>query len=591
MVSLNRFSAMNNTKDLTMSTVEDLWSSINSLYMLYCTSLLPLAILGISLFYSGLTQRRSSLTMLALPLFLTPFVLIEWFIWGYSLCYSSSSNPFIGDMGYVVLRHMRDTVIDTYSTPRGDIWLISHFLFNGFMKVICVGLTFPGCIAERGRVLPMLVFLFFWSSFIYNLVTYWFWNKNGWLSVELDKLPVLDFSGGNCIHIVSGFTALAYSYILGPRNPKILYDYRSSNTGYIVIGTFFMTCGWCGFIAGCDFKFSEESIYIILNVLLCASVSGIVWSLIDYYFSVIPLEGAPLESTLSTHKDKIHVMRTSSTNVRPVISLTGASINQHYHDTKSNIVQRRKISMISFSSGLVTGLAVITPGGGYVSSPSDFWKSFVFGVVGSVLVNLSTRLKYFVQIDDALDIFAIHGVAGIVGSLLTGIFANQRYNSQGGWVKGNWIQFGYQLLGCTVVAAYVFVLTCVFLYIIDLIPGLHLRMDKDFNQRMRDERMKNQAQSNESPASIDVEDQYIPGTANVISYLEKMELLGTDCYEFNGEYFMDFMEFIKVIRPHDYPLDQFSEEENEAQYDTVNAVGSDFQLHPEGLNNILRKSE
>ena len=84
---------------------------------------------------------------------------------------------------------------------------------------------------------------------------------------------------------------------------------------------------------------------------------------------------------------------------------------------------------------------------------------------------MSTRLKYFVQIDDALDIFAIHGVAGILGSLLTGIFANQRYNSKGGWVKGHWIQLGYQLLGCTVTAAYVFVLSCVFLYCIDNYTG------------------------------------------------------------------------------------------------------------------------
>lgn len=581
---------MNSLHYQVLTSIEDVWTIINSLYMIYCTSLLPLAMIGIALFYSGLTQRRSSLTMLALPVFLTPFILIEWFIWGYSLCYSSSSNHFIGDLNFAVLRHMRDSVTNNYNTPRGEIWLINHFLFNGFMKVICVCLTFPGCIAERGRILPMVVFLFFWSVIIYNPVTYWFWNREGWLSVELNSLPVLDFAGGNCVHIVSGFTALAYSYILGPRNPKILYDYRSTNTGYIIIGTFFMICGWCGFVAGCDYKFTIECLYIILNVLLCASTSGIIWMLIDYYFSAIPLEGAPIESALSNHRDKIHVLRISSTNIRTIPSVTGASINQHYHDTKSNFVQRRKISIISFSSGIVTGLAVITPGGGYVSSPTDFWKSFVFGVLGGIIVNLSTRLKYFVQIDDALDIFAIHGVAGILGSLLTGIFANQRYNSKGGWVKGHWIQLGYQLLGCTVTAAYVFVLSCVFLYCIDLIPGLHLRMDKTFNQRMREERERVQAESTESPTSVDIEEQFVPHNTNEITYLEKLELLGTDCYEFNGEYFMDFMEFIKVIRPQDYPFDQFTEE-TETQYDSVNAIGSDYQLHPEGVNHLARKGE
>lgn len=115
-------------------------------------------------------------------------------------------------------------------------------------------------------------------------------------------------------------------------------------------------------------------------------------------------------------------------------------------------------------------------------------------------------------------------------------------------------------------------------------------MDKTFNQRMREERERVQAESTESPTSVDIEEQFVPHNTNEITYLEKLELLGTDCYEFNGEYFMDFMEFIKVIRPQDYPFDQFTEE-TETQYDSVNAIGSDYQLHPEGVNHLARKGE
>lgn len=481
--------------------------AVNSLYMLGCTTGVAFVVLGISIFYSGFTQRRSSLTMLVLPLILTPFVFIDWFIWGYSLCYASSSNHFIGNLNFTVLRHLRHSVTELYTTSRGQILSVNHFLFNGMMKVVCVALTFPGCIAERGRVFPMFVFCFLWSAIIYDPVTYWFWNRQGWLSVEFDKHPVLDFAGGNCIHIVSGCTALAYSYILGPRNPKILIDYRSSNMAFSGIGMFIVLLGWCGFIAGCDFRFSTLSVYIIVNTLISAFTCGVVWMSIDYYFSAIPFEG--------------------------------------------NKKTMRKISVVSFLSGLMTGLVVITPGGGYLSGTHGFWKPFIFGVVGAIICNIATRLKYYLKIDDALDIFAIHGVAGIVGSLLTGIFSNMEYSSNGGWVDGNWIQFAYQLLGCTVTSVYVFVLSTVLLYLIDYIPGLHLRIDKTYNYRIRQARTY---YDNENTTGIqqenDIEQRVVPSEADL--YYESLELQGMDSYVLNGEFSMDFMEFIKELRPQDY---------------------------------------
>ena len=217
----------------------DLHISINSLFLLLCTALLPLVLIGIALFYSGLTQRRSAFTMLAVPILISPLIVLDWYIWGYSLCYSEASNLYIGNLNYAVLRQLKHSINQTYTSSRGQVLVMNHFLFNLLFKLICAAFTFPGCISERGRVLPMMLFVFIWSVIIYNPVTYWFWNPNGWLY----KMDVLDFAGGNCIHIVCGFTCLAYSYILGPRNPKALYNYRHSNTGYIVVGTFLLLCG------------------------------------------------------------------------------------------------------------------------------------------------------------------------------------------------------------------------------------------------------------------------------------------------------------------------------------------------------------
>lgn len=472
--------------------------AINSLYMILCTCLLFFCLLGVSLFYSGLIQRRSSLLQLALPLLITPFIFIDWFIWGYSLCYSSARNGYIGSLDFAVLRQLKDSSVVVYSTPRGDILSITHFLFNVMFKIICVAFTFPGCIAERGRILPMLLFLFIWSALIYNPVTYWFWNRNGWLSMELGHLPVLDFAGGNCIHVVSGFTALAYSYILGPRNPKILYNYKSSSNGLVLIGTVFVIFGWLGFIAGCDYKFSANSIFIITNTVLSSCVSALVWGGIDYYYSSTPLDNP-----------------------------NGSTIN----------CERRKMSIVSLCSGFMTGLVVVTPAGGYIASPAGFWKSIIFGIIGGITGNLSTRLKFFFHIDDAFDVFAIHGIGGWVGSLLTGIFADNTYGSKGGWVQGHFIQICYQLLGSTMTSVYVFVMSLVLLYLIDLIPGCHLRIDKNFNKRLR-QQTTNRNQVNKSHNEDDK--------------LEQWELLGGDNYELNGEYMMDFMEYIKVVKPEDF---------------------------------------
>lgn len=548
----------------------DEWVSINLIFMLLCTCLMFLIVLGIALYYSGLTQRRSSLSMLAIPLIIFPIIMIEWYIWSYSLCYSSASNHFIGDLDFSVLRHLRvkDSLI--YSTPRGNILSVIHFLFNGLMKLVCASLTFPGCVAERGRLLPMFIFLIVWSCIIYNPVTYWFWNREGWLSTELGRLPVLDFAGGNCIHIVSGFTALAYSYILGPRNPKILLSYRSSSTGNIVIGTFLILFGWCGFLVGCDYKFSTESLYITINIMICSSISAITWTLIDYYYSVVPYSSNSAEAApIISHGTEKSASSPAEESVRLDRKKVPGS-------------EMRKISMVSFSSGVITGLVVVTPGGGYISSSVDFWKAFVFGVVGAVVTNLSTRLKYILHIDDALDIFAIHGIAGITGSLLTGIFANKNFGSEGGWIEGHWIQLGYQLLGCVVVAVYVFVLSAVFLYLIDLIPWCHLRIDKTFNKRERQRKRSRKLSTNTK-----VEEGAKQLSENeVYDDMEKLELLGADNYYFNLEFSMDFMEFIKVIRPEDYSEDITGD----AMGDSIEAwaISNDLEIRENKLEGVYR---
>lgn len=138
----------------------------------------------------------------------------------------------------------------------------------------------------------------------------------------------------------------------------------------------------------------------------------------------------------------------------------------------------RKWSTVGFCSGVISGLVAITPGSGFVPA----WAAVIFGVVGGIACNYATKLKFLLHIDDSLDIFAIHGIGGFVGNLLTGLFAADYIaaldgSSQidGGWINRHWIQLAYQLADGTSGMAYSFVLSCIILFVLNWIPGLHLR--------------------------------------------------------------------------------------------------------------------
>ena len=220
-----------------------------------------------------------------------------------------------------------------------------------------------GAIADRGRILPALVFIFIWATVVYDPIAYWTWNGNGWLFT----LGSLDFAGGTPVHINSGVAALAYALMLGRR---VGYDkvrglpYRPHNVTHVVLGTVFLWVGWFGFNGGSALGSNIKAVMACYVTNLAASVGGITWVLLDYR-----LEG--------------------------------------------------KWSTIGFCSGAISGLVAITPAAGFVTP----WAAFVIGLCGGGFCNFATKLKFLLGIDEALDVFAVHGVGGIVGNLLTGIFA------------------------------------------------------------------------------------------------------------------------------------------------------------------------
>ncbi|KAK8056802.1 ammonium transporter [Apiospora rasikravindrae] len=389
-------------------------------WMITATALVLLMIPGVGFFYSGLARRKSALSLIWLSIMATAVSSFQWFFWGYSLTFSHTAGPYIGNLANFGFK-------DVLAQPSVGSDRIPDMLFaiyQGMFSAITVALA-TGAVAERGRMLPCVIFMFIWATVIYDPIACWTWNPSGWSN----KMGGLDFAGGTPVHIASGAAALAYSMMLGKRRGHGTHElnYRPHNVTHIVIGTVFLWVGWFGFNAGSALSANLRAVMAAFVTNLAACVGGMTWCILDYRLE-------------------------------------------------------RKWSTVGFCSGVVAGLVAITPGSGYVPS----WAAVPYGILGAGFANYATKLKFLVGIDDALDIFAVHGIGGLVGNILTACFARADIAHldniqviEGGWLNQHWIQLAYQLADSFAGGTYSFVGTCFILFILNLIPGLQLRATED----------------------------------------------------------------------------------------------------------------
>ncbi|KAJ7463884.1 ammonium transporter [Mycena galericulata] len=278
-----------------------------------------------------------------------------------------------------------------------------------------------GAVAERSRLWPLIFFVFAWSTLVYDPIACWTWNSNGWSFV----LGGLDFAGGSPVHISSGSAALAISVYLGRRTGwgTARLAYKPHNTSYVILGTVFLWFGWFGFNGGSALSANLRAANACIITNLAASVGGMVWMFWDWRLE-------------------------------------------------------RKWSAVGFCSGAIAGLVAITPASGFVGPPA----AVLFGFMAGTLCNFATQLKFVFGYDDTLDIFASHAIGGIVGNLLTGLFAQSQiafYDGAtvipGGWLDHHYIQLAYQLADSAASLSYSFVMTTIILWIMHFTPTLRLR--------------------------------------------------------------------------------------------------------------------
>lgn len=407
-----------NGGDSLTSDLNVYYSSGDFAWILTSAALVLLMIPGVGFFYSGLARRKSALALIWLSMMSIAVVSFQWFFWGYSLTFSHTGSAYIGDLtNFGLMKTLGQPSVGSTKIPD-----LLFCLYQGMFAAITPALAI-GAAADRGRMLPCLVFIFIWATIVYDPIAYWTWNANGWSF----KLGGLDFAGGTPVHISSGAAALAYSLMLGKRTG---YDknhglpYRPHNVTHVVLGTVFLWVGWFGFNGGSALAANLRAVMACIVTNLAASVAGITWCLLDYRLE-------------------------------------------------------KKWSTVGFCSGAIAGLVAITPASGFVPA----WSAVIYGIVGAAVCNFATKLKFILGIDDGLDIFAEHAVGGIAGNILTAFFAADYIAHldgftviPGGWLNHNWIQLGYQLADCVSGFSYSFVMTCVILFLMNLVPGLSLRV-------------------------------------------------------------------------------------------------------------------
>jgi len=382
---------------------------------------------GLAFLYSGLSRRKSALSLIWAVSAVNAIVVFQWFLWGYSLAFSSSAtNGFIGNLRNFGLRKVLDD-------PSPGSPLIPELLYSFFqMEFACVtAAILVGGIAERGRVFATMIFAFLWMTLVYCPIACWVWSTHGWAF----EWGVLDFAGGGPVEIGSGVGGLALAWVLGRRQERELLNFRPHNVSNVSLGTFILWFGWLGFNGGSAFGANLRAVVAIWNSMLAASFGGMVWCLMDFRLE-------------------------------------------------------RRWSMVGFCSGTIAGLVAATPSSGFVHPWSSVIIGVVAGALCNLATKLKFLFRIDDALDLFAE-HAVGGMVGLFFNGFFGshdIIALDGVNTSipGGWINQNWKQLYIQFAYICAVTGYTFVVTALIAKAVDL-SGLHLRTSMEDERLGMDE--------------------------------------------------------------------------------------------------------
>lgn len=391
---------------------------------------------GLAMFYGGLVRHKNVLSVIMQCIFLMAMMTVLWAVVGYSLAFGGSDNPYIGNFDHVFMRGVErfwngsETVTPVYDSNNPTLPLLTHMLFQGMFFIITPALI-CGAFAERMKFSTMVVFSLVWGLIVYCPLCHWVWD--GGILAFGSKHAVmggaLDFAGGTVVHVSSGVSALICALVIGRRLGFGSEPMPPHNLTYTTLGAGMLWVGWFGFNAGSELASDGLTASAFAATHFSAAAGALVWAGIEW-------------------------------------------------------VLRGKPSALGASSGAVAGLVCITPAAGYVSPMA----SLAMGAAGALFSFVAcTSLKAKLRYDDALDAFGVHGIAGTLGAILTGVFATRSVAdkvlvSQGnpvGLIDGNPRLVVAQLAAVAITWVFAGVVTLILLKILDATMGLRVTQEEE----------------------------------------------------------------------------------------------------------------
>jgi Amt family ammonium transporter len=297
---------------------------------------------------------------------------------------------------------------------------VPHLAFMAYQMMFAVitPALISGAFAERMKFSAYLVFSLLWTTVVYDPVAHWVWGAGGWMR----HLGVLDFAGGIVVHATSGFSALAAALYIGKRKGFLQESMPPHDLPLTVFGAGILWFGWFGFNAGSALSSGELAATAFVTTHAAAVAATLTWTFVEWY-------------------------------------------------------HRGKPTMFGAATGAIAGLATITPAAGFVSPLSALAIGVGAGLLCYTALNAKVKFRY----DDSLDAFGVHGVGGMLGTVMAGIFASTAINSGGanGLLFGNPRQLAIQSGAVLLIAAYSFAVSMVLFKVLDRLMGLRVAKDEE----------------------------------------------------------------------------------------------------------------
>lgn len=391
----------------------------NTAWMIVATLLvLLMTIPGIALFYGGLVRQKNVLSIIMQCMLIVCAVTIIWIAFGYSFVFGTDLMESGSCWGFLIGGFDKVLLngITTGSLSAGNIPELIFVLFQCMFAIITPALIL-GAFAERIKFSGFLLFTVLWSILVYIPMAHWVWGGG-----FLQQMGAIDFAGGTVVHINAGISALVMAIMAGKRSDyKIGHPMTPHNITFVFLGTAFLWLGWFGFNAGSGLNADGIAANAFLVTHLATCVAALTWMAVDW-------------------------------------------------------IHNKKPTTVGACTGAVSGLVAITPAAGTVDIIGAFFIGLITPLICFYMVAvIKPRFKY----DDTLDAFGVHGIGGIVGSILTGVFATQFISGEGG-VKGalygDWHQLWIRIIATVISIVFSAVMTYILFKITDRLVGI--RVDK-----------------------------------------------------------------------------------------------------------------